>query len=186
MCDARSRRSGAPWRFARPLLAVGADGAGAAGVRRRRARRKAAPSGCASRARCPTRARRAATRPSSPTAARRATKRSRSRPRRKPPIDCFYVYPTVSEQEGPNADLTIEPQETQIAIDQASRFSQVCQVYAPMYPQLTLKAINTPGGVTPEDRAEGLRGRARGLPRIPHQVQQGPPDRADRPLAGLR
>ncbi len=58
-----------------------------------------------------------------------------------PKIDCFYVYPTVSEQEGPNANLTIEPQETQIAIDQASRFSQVCKVYAPMYPQLTLKAI---------------------------------------------
>ena len=39
------------------------------------------------------------------------------------------------EQEGPNADLTIEPQETQIAIDQASRFSQVCRVFAPMYKQ---------------------------------------------------
>jgi hypothetical protein len=68
----------------------------------------------------------------------------------KPPIDCFYVYPTVSEQAGPNADLTIEPQETQVAIDQASRFSEVCKVYAPMYRQLTLKAIKTPGGVTPE------------------------------------
>ena len=85
----------------------------------------------------------------------------------KPPIDCFYVYPTVSEQEGPNADLTIEPQETQIAIDQASRFSQVCQVYAPMYRQLTLKAINTPGGVTPRSAADGLRRRVRGVPRIP-------------------
>ncbi len=62
----------------------------------------------------------------------------------KPPIDCFYVYPTVSEQPGPNANLTIEPQETQVAIDQASRFSQVCKVYAPMYPQLTLKAIKEP------------------------------------------
>jgi hypothetical protein len=68
----------------------------------------------------------------------------------KPALDCFYVYPTVSEQAGPNADLTIEPQQTQIAIDQASRFSQLCRVFAPMYPQLTLKAINTPGGVTPE------------------------------------
>ena len=76
----------------------------------------------------------------------------------KPPIDCFYVYPTVSEQEGPNADLTIEPQETQIAIDQASRFSQVCRVYAPMYRQLTLKAINTPGGVTPEAALKAYEG----------------------------
>ena len=62
----------------------------------------------------------------------------------KPAVDCFYVYPTVSEQEGPNANLEIEPQETQVAIDQASRFSQLCKVYAPMYPQLTLKAIPTP------------------------------------------
>src|SRR4051794_37372816 len=78
----------------------------------------------------------------------------------KPPIDCFYVYPTVSEQEGPNADLTIEPQETQIAIDQASRFSQVCRVFAPMYRQLTLKAINTPGAIKPENQLiafEGVR-----------------------------
>ncbi|MHB8533743.1 MAG: DUF3089 domain-containing protein [Solirubrobacteraceae bacterium] len=68
--------------------------------------------------------------------------------RGKPAADCFYVYPTVSEQEGPNADLTIEPQQTQIAIDQASRFSQDCRVFAPMYRQLTLKAINAPGGAS--------------------------------------
>ena len=80
-----------------------------------------------------------------------------AQPASNPPIDCFYVYPTVSSQvhfdtEGhliPNADLTIEPEETQIAIYQASRFSQTCKVYAPMYPQLTLAAINTPGVVTP-------------------------------------
>jgi hypothetical protein len=76
----------------------------------------------------------------------------------KPPIDCFYVYPTVSEQEGPNANLEIEPQETQIAIDQASRFSQNCRVYAPMYKQLTLKAINNPGGVTPQEQLTAFEG----------------------------
>ena len=27
----------------------------------------------------------------------------------KPAVDCFYVYPTVSEQLGPNANLEIEP-----------------------------------------------------------------------------
>jgi hypothetical protein len=75
-----------------------------------------------------------------------------------PPVDCFYVYPTVSEQEGPNANLEIEPQETQIAVDQASRFSQDCRVYAPMYPQLTLKAINTPGAVTPNDDVKAYLG----------------------------
>jgi Protein of unknown function (DUF3089) len=76
----------------------------------------------------------------------------------KTPVDCFYVYPTVSEQEGPNANEEIEPEETQIAVDQASRFSSVCKVYAPIYPQLTLKAINTPGEVTPEDSAKAYIG----------------------------
>jgi hypothetical protein len=76
----------------------------------------------------------------------------------RPAVDCFYVYPTVSEQEGPNANLTIEPQETQVAIDQASRFSQLCKVYAPMYPQLTLDAIKTVGGVSYEDELKAYTG----------------------------
>ncbi len=58
-----------------------------------------------------------------------------------PVIDCFYVYPTVSPEPGLNADLTIQPAETSVANAQASRFSQDCKVYAPMYRQLTLKAI---------------------------------------------
>jgi hypothetical protein len=61
-----------------------------------------------------------------------------------PPINCFYVYPTVSEQPSENANLEIEPEETQIAVEQASRFSQVCKVYAPAYPQVTVAALNDP------------------------------------------
>ncbi len=61
----------------------------------------------------------------------------------KAPIDCFYVYPTVSKQTTENANLNIEAQETAVAISQASRFSQVCRVYAPMYPQVTLAALNS-------------------------------------------
>ena len=71
-------------------------------------------------------------------------------PASNPPIDCFYVYPTVSSQLTENASETVQPEETQIAIDQASRFSQTCKVYAPIYPQLTLPAITKPGGVTAE------------------------------------
>jgi len=59
----------------------------------------------------------------------------------RPPIDCFYVYPTVSDQKSPNADLTVDPQERSIAQYQAAQFSQVCKVYAPMYRQLTLANI---------------------------------------------
>lgn len=60
---------------------------------------------------------------------------------KKPPINCFYVYPTVSEQETENSNLEIEPTERQVAINQASRFSQDCKVYAPMYEQVTLTAL---------------------------------------------
>ena len=71
-------------------------------------------------------------------------------PAKGPPIDCFYVYPTVSGQTTMNADLTIDPEEKAVATSQASRFSQVCKVYAPMYRQLTLRAINAvPGAEAP-------------------------------------
>jgi hypothetical protein len=69
--------------------------------------------------------------------------------KKKAPIDCFYVYPTVSEQPTENANLEIEPQETQIAVDQASRFSLDCKVYAPMYRQITLAALNSGNPVSP-------------------------------------
>ncbi len=58
-----------------------------------------------------------------------------------PKIDCFYVYPTVSQQKTVNANLHIDPAETGVAIAQTARFSQVCKVYAPMYRQLTLSVI---------------------------------------------
>jgi hypothetical protein len=70
-------------------------------------------------------------------------------PAKHPKVDCFYAYPTVSGQAGPNADLTIDPEETAVAMQQAARFSQVCRVFAPMYPQLTIPAIVTP----PADQA---------------------------------
>jgi hypothetical protein len=64
---------------------------------------------------------------------------------RKPKYDCFYVYPTVSEQQTENANRNIDPQQTAIANYQAARFSADCRVYAPVYRQLTLKAIGGSG-----------------------------------------
>jgi Protein of unknown function (DUF3089) len=52
-------------------------------------------------------------------------------------FDCFYVYPTVSTQKTDNANLVVQPAEEAAAVAQASRFSQVCQVWAPMYRQRT-------------------------------------------------
>jgi hypothetical protein len=68
-----------------------------------------------------------------------------------PGFDCFYVYPTVSQQPGPAANLAIEPAEISIASYQAARFSQICKVYAPMYRQITLTALLT-GTATQADR----------------------------------
>jgi hypothetical protein len=65
---------------------------------------------------------------------------------KKAAVDCFYVYPTVSDQKTINANRKIDPELTAIADYQAARFSQVCNVWAPVYRQLTLKAI---GGKVP-------------------------------------
>ena len=59
-----------------------------------------------------------------------------------PKVDCFYVYPTVSDQKTLVANRNIDPEERAIAVTQASRFSQVCRVFAPIYRQATLAAIN--------------------------------------------
>jgi hypothetical protein len=52
-------------------------------------------------------------------------------------FDCFYVYPTVSTEETDNSNLTVQHAEVAAAVAQASRFSQVCRVWAPMYRQRT-------------------------------------------------
>jgi Protein of unknown function (DUF3089) len=73
-------------------------------------------------------------------------------PAANPAIDCFYVYPTVSRQETVNANLEIGAEEKQVAIDQASRFSQECKVYAPMYRQITVHALEHPEEITAGDQ----------------------------------
>ena len=71
-----------------------------------------------------------------------------------PKIDCFYVYPTVSTEKAVNANLAVQPAETSAALSQASRFSQYCNVYAPVYRQITLSALNGFGHVTHADVTE--------------------------------
>jgi len=60
-------------------------------------------------------------------------------------FDCFYVYPTVSTESGANANLTVQPAEISVAEQQASRFSSVCRVWAPMYRQVTVGGLFTAG-----------------------------------------
>jgi hypothetical protein len=65
---------------------------------------------------------------------------SRSMPASNPPLDCFYLYPTVSRDNGLNSDLNMS-EEIGVAAAQAARFSSVCKVYAPKYRQMTVASI---------------------------------------------
>jgi DUF3089 family protein len=58
-------------------------------------------------------------------------------------FDCFYMYPTVSPETTPNSDLRVQQAERYAAIAQASPFSTVCRVWAPMYRQVTLSGLST-------------------------------------------
>ena len=63
-----------------------------------------------------------------------------------PPIDCFYVYPTISTDKTPNSDfIPGDGEEIAITKQQAARLSSVCDVYAPVYRQVTLTVLT--GGV---------------------------------------
>ncbi len=64
------------------------------------------------------------------------------------PVDCFYVYPTVSSRPTINAPLKADPEQRAIATFQAARFSSQCRVYAPLYRQITLAGIADPAKVT--------------------------------------
>ena len=59
----------------------------------------------------------------------------------KAPIDCFYVYPTVSGDPTPNSDMSAGPEELNVIRQQFARFASVCRVYAPLYRQVTLTAL---------------------------------------------
>ena len=52
-------------------------------------------------------------------------------------FDCFYVYPTVSNGVGEQRQPGRPCGRDRAAVAQASRFSQVCRVWAPMYRQRT-------------------------------------------------
>jgi hypothetical protein len=59
---------------------------------------------------------------------------------RDPPIDCFYLYPTVSRDPGLNSDLSAN-EELGATQSQFGRFASVCRPFVPIYRQMTLAAI---------------------------------------------
>lgn len=57
------------------------------------------------------------------------------------PIDCFYVYPTVSADPSPNSDMTANDEERYVVQQQFARFASQCRPFAPLYRQVTLTAL---------------------------------------------
>ncbi len=66
------------------------------------------------------------------------------------PVDCFYVYPTVSTDATPNSDMNPDAAELNVIAQQFARFGSVCSTYAPSYRQVTLaglrRALGAGGG----------------------------------------
>jgi hypothetical protein len=57
------------------------------------------------------------------------------------PVDCFYVYPTVSTDPTPYSDMIADAAELNVIRQQFARFGSVCRRYAPMYRQVTLLGL---------------------------------------------
>ncbi len=58
-----------------------------------------------------------------------------------PKIDCFYVYPTVSAEPTPLADMIPGDAERHAVAAQAARLSSRCRMFAPVYRQVTLAGL---------------------------------------------
>lgn len=71
------------------------------------------------------------------------------------PVDCFYVYPTVSRDTTPNSDMIAGPEEHSVIRQQFARFGSQCKLYAPLYRQVSLTALRAAMGGQPlaADRA---------------------------------
>ncbi len=57
------------------------------------------------------------------------------------PIDCFYVYPTVSLDPFTQSDLVPGPEELNVVKAQFARLGSQCRLFAPMYRQFSLGAL---------------------------------------------
>ncbi len=68
----------------------------------------------------------------------------------KPPVDCFYVYPTTSTDPPPNSDFNVDASEIDTVRAQVASYGSACRVFAPAYRQITLRGLG--GGVTPAAR----------------------------------
>jgi len=78
----------------------------------------------------------------------------RFKPAADPPVDCFYVYPTISRDEGAYSDWDAsDDEEGYVTLNQAARLQSQCRLFAPVYRQGTLGGLASRinGGTTEEE-----------------------------------
>jgi hypothetical protein len=78
----------------------------------------------------------------SPTGKRLAVEHVRPARRRR--ADCFYVYPTVSDQKRLQATKVVDDVLRSIALYQAARYSRDCRVFAPSTGSSRSRPFSTP------------------------------------------
>jgi hypothetical protein len=68
-----------------------------------------------------------------------------------PPFDCFYVYPTINLGSEGNAPFDGEyGLEQAVTVTQAARLSSLCDLYAPVYRQVTMGSMGAGEGAAGE------------------------------------
>lgn len=87
---------------------------------------------------------------------RSTVERARLNP--KAPVDCFYVYPTVSTDTTTVSDLVPDAAERNVVRLQLARFGTKCRLFAPLYRQVTMAAVGgalAAGNPLPDFRGVG-------------------------------
>ncbi len=69
--------------------------------------------------------------------------REKFKPAANAPVDCFYVYPTISNDPAGNSTMKIAPEDLTVIRQQFARLSANCRVFAPKYRQVTLAALRS-------------------------------------------
>ena len=106
-----------------------------------------------------------------------------------PPLDCFYVYPTVSRDQGMNSDLERRAEENGAAAVQFARFAGVCRTFAPIYRQMTLRrgrGLSRPAATSAQPATLAYRDVAAAWRNYLATRNDGRPFVLDRPQPGQR
>ncbi|MBK8256578.1 MAG: DUF3089 domain-containing protein [Polyangiaceae bacterium] len=75
-----------------------------------------------------------------------STRRVPFQPAADPPLDCFYIYPTVDLDPNPGNHTSFADTAPmlKVTLSQAARFQEVCRLYAPLYRQITVGTYAAP------------------------------------------